>query len=311
MHLEHELTEYALGQAQPLVYTWLGDQLREDLRKSTASMIALITDDEAARAFSEAMSVLGLPPEPFKARLLEIDGHRFLAQIHFTDRSGKLPYVEVYRASTPLGATDDPFIVRKLCDRFDVFLPQRVRFFHSAHMPLRAPATRVDQHFLVAPARAMATRPVAPGFERIVLRRARNLDFYPRYVAAYEQMFATRPQLRGQVRIEPENSLANCLEQGLLYEIHVDGGWAGIVAASRETVVGVTGCYMNEIVLEGAARGQSLGPAVHQHFAKVVAAENPSGVITGMIASVNVPSLKTAIRAGRIEIGAWHWWEVT
>ena len=68
---------------------------------------------------------------------------------------------------------------------------------------------------------------------------------------------------------------------------------------------------MNEIVLEGAARGQSLGPAVHQHFAKVVAAENPSGVITGMIASVNVPSLKTAIRAGRIEIGAWHWWEVT
>jgi hypothetical protein len=120
-------------------------------------------------------------------------------------------------------------------------------------------------------------------------------------------MFAARPQLRGQVRIEPEKSLANCLEQGLLYEILVDGGWAGIVAASRETFAGVTGCYMNEIVLESAVRGQCLGPAVHQHFAKVVAAEHPEGVITGMIASVNVPSLKTAMRAGRIEIGAWHW----
>jgi hypothetical protein len=310
IHLEHELTQYALGQAHPLVHTWLGHRLREDLRKSTALMIALITDDAAARSFSEAMSVLGLPPEPFKARLLEIDGHCFLAQIRFTDRSGKLPYVEVYRASTPLGAIDAPIVVRKLCEHFDVFLPRRVRFFHSAHMPLLAPGP-IDQHFLAAPARDIAARPVAPGFERIVLRRPRNLDFYPHYVGAYEQMFVTRPQLRGHVRIEPEKSLANCLEQGLLHEIHVDGGWVGIVAASRETFAGVTGCYMNEIVLEGAARGQSLGPAVHQHFAKVVAAEDRSGVITGMIASVNVPSLKTAMRAGRIEIGAWYWWEVS
>jgi hypothetical protein len=253
------------------------------------------------------MSVLGLPPEPFKVRLLDIDGHRFLAQIRFTDRSGKWPYVEVYRASTPLGAIGDPIILRKLRDHFGIFLPQRVRFFQSAHMPMRAPVTRVDQHFLVAPARDMAARPVAPGFERIVLRRPPNLGFYLHYVETYEQMFAVRPQLRGQVRIEPEKSLANCLEQGLLYEIHVDGAWAGIVAASREIFAGVTGCYMNEIVLESAVRGQGLGPAVHQHFAKAVAAEHPDGVITGMIASVNVPSLKTAMRAGRIEIGAWHW----
>ena len=311
IHLEHELTEYALGQAHPLVHTWLGDQLRQDLQKSTSLMIALITDDEAARSFSETMSVLGLPPEPFKAQLLEIDDHRFLAQIHFTDRSGKLPYVEVYRASTPLGAIDAPGVLRKLSDHFDVFLPRRIRFFHSAHLPLRTPSTWVDQHFLAARAQGIAARAISPGFERIVLRRPQNLDFYPRYVEAYEQMFAARPQLRGQVRIEPEKSLANCLEQGLLYEIHVDGDWAGIVAASRETIAGVTGCYMNEIVLQGAARGRGLGSAVHQHFAKAVAAENPSSVITGMIASVNVPSLKTAMGAGRIEIGAWRWWEVT
>jgi hypothetical protein len=140
-------------------------------------------------------------------------------------------------------------------------------------MPMRALSMRVDQHFLVAPARDIAAQPVAPGFERIVLRLPSNLDFYPHYVETYELMYAARPQLRGQVRIEPEKSLANCFEQGLLYEIHVDGGWAGIVAASRETIAGVTGCYMNEIVLEGPARGQSLGPAVHQHFAKVVTAE--------------------------------------
>ncbi len=91
-----------------------------------------------------------------------------------------------------------------------------------------------------------------------MLRRPSNLGFYLHYVETYEQMFAARPQLRGQVRIEPEKSLANCLEQGLLNEIRVDGAWSGIVAASRETFAGVTGGYMNEVVLEAAARALGL-----------------------------------------------------
>jgi hypothetical protein len=52
IRLEHELTKYALGQANPLAHTWLGDRLREDLRKSTSSMIALSLKTCTARGFA-------------------------------------------------------------------------------------------------------------------------------------------------------------------------------------------------------------------------------------------------------------------
>ena len=35
-------------------------------------------------------------------------------------------------------------------------------------------------------------------------------------------MFVERPQMRGEVRIETEESLAACHAEGLLYEIEVD-----------------------------------------------------------------------------------------
>jgi hypothetical protein len=120
-------------------------------------------------------------------------------------------------------------------------------------------------------------------------------------------MFSERPQMRGVVLVESEDTLAVCHAEGLLYEIEVDVAWAGIVAAQHQVVADLRGTYMVEILLDGAARGQKLGPAVHQRFAAKVAMNDPSAILTGTIAPVNAPSLKVATRAGRVEIGAWHW----
>jgi L-amino acid N-acyltransferase YncA len=119
-------------------------------------------------------------------------------------------------------------------------------------------------------------------------------------------MYAERPHLEGIVRIESRKSLELCAKEGLLFEIAVDGRVAGIVAAMRRTIASLRGVYMVEIVLDRSARGQALGSAVHQHFATAVAATAPDAVITGKIARENVPSWRTATRAGRIEIGAWY-----
>ena len=116
--------------------------------------------------------------------------------------------------------------------------------------------------------------------------------------------------MQGAVRIESKKTLAESDAEGLLYEIAVDGVWAGIVAARHQVIAGISGTYMIEILLDRVARGQRLGPAVHQRFATYVAATDPSAVITGTIAAVNEPSLEAATRAGRVEIGAWHWADV-
>jgi hypothetical protein len=308
--LEREYTEYAFEQAHPLVRAWRGDQLKADIREATKSLVALIADDDAARRYAETMKVLARPQELFKMRSIEIDGRRFLAQIGFRDPSASLAFVSIFRASTLPGIISDASVLRRLAHEFAVFAPRRIRFYQPAHVPIDALATHIDQHFLAGLARDMAARPTAPGLARVILRRPADLGFYPRYVEAYEQMFLERPQMRGEVRIESEETLAACHSEGLLHEIEVDGVWAGIVAARHQVVAGVRGTYMVEILLDRVARGQRLGPAVHQLLAAKVAATDPSAVVTGTIARVNLPSLKVATRAGRVEIGAWHWIDV-
>ena len=308
--LERELNASALAQMHPLVKAWRGDQIDADIGETTAALVALISDEAAARGFAAIMKVLALPPEPFKARLVEIDGHRFLAQIDFTDPSAELPFVAVARATTPPGAIADAGVLRRLAAEFAVFAPRRVQFYHSAHVPLAMPGTYVDRHFLAAPASEMAARAPAPGLTRVALRRPADLRFYPRYAEAYDQMFLERPQLRGDIRVEREESLARCQAEGSLYEIEVDGAWAGIVAARRQVLADLRGVDMTEIVLCRRARGQGLGPAVHQRFAAEIAAADPAAILTGTISPLNGPSLKAASRAGRVEIGAWYWLDV-
>jgi L-amino acid N-acyltransferase YncA len=143
-----------------------------------------------------------------------------------------------------------------------------------------------------------------------MLESPADLSFYPRYVEAYNQLFSTRPELRGEVHVESQETLAECHAERFLYEIVVDGARAGVVAARRQVVAGLRGTFMVEILLDGPARGERLGPAVHQRLAAKVAANELSAILTGTIAPANEPSLKTATRAGRIEIGAWHWIDI-
>jgi L-amino acid N-acyltransferase YncA len=304
--LEREIAQEALAQASPLIRAWRGDLLEADLREEARQVAALITDDEAARKVAEAMKTFGFPPERFRARLVDIGGHRFIARIDFPDTSGIAPFVDILHASTPPGEIADGAALRRLAGAFADFAPRFVQFYHPAHRPLRMPGISRDHHFLAGLAREMAARQPSAGLARVSLRRPAGLEFYPRYVDSYQQMYAERPHLKAKVRIESEESLSECDAAGFLYEIMVDGNWAGIVAARPELIAGVRSMFMTEIVLNAAARGQGLGPAVHQRLAANVAAIDDRSILTGIIAAANVPSLKTATRAGRAEIGGWY-----
>jgi hypothetical protein len=47
--------------------------------------------------------------------------------------------------------------------------------------------------------------------------------------------------------------------------------------------------------------------AVHQGLARSVAAIDPATVMLGTISARNAPSLRTALKLGCLQIGAWHW----
>jgi len=306
--LEREFLDYALAQAHPLLRLWRGEALEADLQEEVAAILAMVGDEDGARRVAAIMQVLGLPSSHYRGRVLAPGGARCIAHIDFPDPSGGFPFVKIRCASEPPGSVAG---WRPLADgiigAFAQFRPRAVRFFHPSHLPLRAPATHPHMHLLAAPAQSMAERADAPGLARVELRRAAGLEFYPQYEAVYAQMLDRRPHLRGEVGAESQPSLAECLEQGLLSEVFVDGTWSGIFAARRDRVAGVRGLQVVEIVLTQSARGQRLGQAVHQRFARSVAQADPATILMGTISPKNTPSLRTALRAGRMEIGAFLW----
>lgn len=305
-----EFVAYSLAQAHPSVRAWRGTDLKADLLRETARYAALLTDEVAARESAARMPSVKVAAPSFKPRLITVHGLRCLAHIEFTSTNGDCPFIRLEAASRAPGSIADPALFAGLAGAFEAFKPRACMFHHPAHLPLLALGSKIDQHILAAPAQVMATREPVTGLRRVALGRATDLDVYPRYVEAYEQVYRERPQLRDVVHIESTSSLAECLGHGLLLDILVDGGWAGIVAARREMVAGLSGIYMVDIVMLPAIRGQGLGPAVHQRLAELVAVDDPAAVIHGTISPLNTPSLKTALRAGRIEIGAFHWLEL-
>jgi hypothetical protein len=308
--LDRLFAKASVAQVHPLIRKWGAVANDADLLEAQRELISSLVDESTPTRPAQTTHAFGLPRAP-TSHLLEIGGHRFIATLNFHGPAGDHPIICLSRSTIPPGTIKEwSPLKQRLHSRFGEFKPRNILFFHPSHLPLNAETAGIDDHLLAAPARCMADRPKARGFERVKLKRSTVLDFYPRYKALYEATYVERPELRGEVRTETEDSLAYCLKEGFLFEIIVDGKWAGVVAAKWRTLVGIRGVFMVEIVLTPEARGQRLGAAVHQILAGTVASAEPAAVIIGTIWTKNYWSRQAALQAGRIEIGAWHWVEL-
>lgn len=304
--LDRLFIDASLAQVHPLIRSWGADATEAELHEAQREAIRALVDEGGAR-LARASRAFHLPPRNV-SRLIEFEGHRLIATLDVQNGAQGRPFICLFRSTIPPGTISDwSRLKRRLLHRFAAFEPSAALFFHPSHLPLIAETAGIDDHLLAAPAREIAGMPKAAGSERVILKRSTGLEFYRRYKAIYEATYVERPELRGEVRTETEDSLAYCLRRGFLFEILVDGKWAGVVAAKWRTLVGIRGVFMVEILLAGDVRGQRLGPAVHQIFAGAVAQAEPDAVIIGTISAKNPWSLRAARRAGRIEIGAWHW----
>ncbi|WP_127075590.1 hypothetical protein [Rhodomicrobium lacus] len=302
--LDRLFVDASLAQVHPLIRDWGAVATDAELREAQRHAIRAAVDGGAGLRRAAFAS----PPPPDISRLIEFDCHRLIATLDAHNPAGGRPFIRLFRSTVPPGMIADwSGLKRRLLRRFAAFGPGEVLFFHPSHLPLCVETAGIDDHLLAAPVGKMSGMPKAAGSMRVTLKRSSSLAFYSRYKAVYEATYVERPGLRGEVRTETEDSLGFCLRHGFLFEILVDGRWAGVVAAKWRTLAGIRGVFMVEIVLDGDVRGQRLGPAVHQLFAEAVAMSAPEAVIIGTISAKNPWSLQAARRAGRIEIGAWHW----
>lgn len=190
-------------------------------------------------------------------------------------------------------------------EAFEVFSPKYVR----VHLPagqledrvIAGPQASTDFITLAGLVSDLQRLSPPPNMERVRLETARSTEFYNRYIATYEEFHRDVPRLRDLVLPTPLDKLELCISQGLLYEVYVDGQWAGLIGAREATDYVWGGYRVVEEILSSRFRGQGLGPAMQRRFIDKLPAGDRE-VLSGAIDPPNAPSQATAKRVGRVEI---------
>jgi L-amino acid N-acyltransferase YncA len=119
-------------------------------------------------------------------------------------------------------------------------------------------------------------------------------------------MGSREPELAMWANPEDADSLAECAEEGLLFEVTADGAPAGVVASLRFDAHGMTGFSVHELCLDTSHRGGHLASATVQHLLDELPGR-PGDTLWGTIHPANAGSLRNALSIGRILVGGHVW----
>ncbi|MDQ6934581.1 MAG: hypothetical protein M3130_04730 [Actinomycetota bacterium] len=126
--------------------------------------------------------------------------------------------------------------------------------------------------------------------------------FYDRYRRIHEAHVSEDPAHARHARCEEREDLQELAERGLLFDVRVEGAWAGILAAEQGGHRGVRGARVVELVLDQLFRGQGHGPHLSTLLAKVLPLPDEE-CLMGTVHHGNAPAYRSALGAGRVDVG--------
>jgi hypothetical protein len=206
----------------------------------------------------------------------------------------------VAEAVLPSYASFDP-----LCLRVDAPDPAGLVEHVSADERFR-PRSTVDQYVVAGLVAELGDRPRTPSYEVVSLRPGDAAALAARAAAIYAELARRNPDLLMWARAEDAESLAACADEGLLFEVLLDGEPAGVVAAARDDAHGMSGFSVEELCLDAHRRGLRLAPGVLQRLVDELPAAQ-GDVLWGTIHPDNAPSLRNSISVGREVVGGFAW----
>jgi L-amino acid N-acyltransferase YncA len=263
--------------------------------------VMLATDLEFAATRVERFAP-GLPAETMLNRWVPIgnDLHAMLS-IRYEKKDPTKPFVDATPLSRPLQADDLPALGAAATDAYGRFRPHYLRLW-SAEPVDCFPRTGLDHRFMGAPIKQLQARDVPAG---LALTLARSLAHYEDAQHAYAAVVLDHPDHPGQSTLEDRETLEETAKSGLLFDITVDGKWAGYSAAldTREDTLGLPAYVVQELILAPEFRGRGFG----SHISRLLAQALPdhSRILIGTIHAANRGSIQSAIRAGRFDLGGW------
>ena len=301
-------TAFAVEATDPRVVQWLGpDALRASLRASLVEEYRQRTQPENLAVYRSRCPVPGASPASYALREIDLGSvGSVIAGIHFEGMEVARPFVGVAaRTCAVRSRREAEAIGRRLRSEFALFAPSRWWLGSSAlDTGLEEAGAVVDQHLVVGRLGSLRARPTPKPDLDVALRATPVEPVYPLYRAMYERLFATSPHMRGVVQVEEPGTLQSAADLGAFFRVDVEGVLAGFLAAVPSREAPIDGWVVLEEILDGPYRGRGLAAPIQRMFIDALPAPDDA-FLFGHIAAVNPRSLRTALRAGRVEIGRW------
>ncbi|WP_298805384.1 hypothetical protein [uncultured Pseudokineococcus sp.] len=296
---------------------WYSEQdLRRHLRVALADEARRVGDADFGRDFRDAVALLDVPDPLDRAnRVVELPGGGW-AVTHLRFRLGDVtrPFVDVVAATAPPTPDGLALVTDTVLPAYAPFGPVSLRLEVPDGAGLLAALGSDERfgrcgpalHVVAGRVEDLLRRPRASSYPSVRLRPADPGEAAERAETAYAELAVARPQSRAWAAAESVASLSECAEEGLLFEVVVDGLVAGVVAAARDDDHGLVGSTIRELCLDARHRGRRLAGGVLQRLVDELPAR-PGDVLWGTVHPGNRPSLRNALSIGRTTTSSLLW----
>ena len=307
--LLRDFLHYDRRTVPPVVEQWIPEEhIRLLLEREMERNVARMTDTDFAESSYSRRPVPGAVAGDYNHRLLSLEnGRHVLAVIRFRRLGLQELYVDILHRDFPVESPEQAqALAREVVSHYEVFSPDRIRMFDGTGMfdaDMRSSAVGHFRYY-AAPVQVLRQLPLPPRFSEVALELLTNLDFYDAYVDMYRRLHTECPHLQF-VPVEPPEVLAQCMAEGKLFRIVIDGQFAGVAGVVPQAERFVEGYLIAEEILDSPFRRQGFAPALQRRLLEEIACDDLQ-VLYGHISPENTASLRTAARVGRSDIGGMY-----
>lgn len=318
MKLLDEMTKARLAWTSHALQAWYSPQDLLTQVNGALETEASWVDNEAHGRWYRDVANAGTVEDPmaWANRRLDLpDGGWVVTGIRFRNRDNDCPFVDVVATTAP--ATPDALsaIADTILPVYEAFHPLCMRVSVPDPDALVqqlvdddrfGPRCAVDRYILAGLVTDLQTRPLPRHHSEVALQAAEPSSVVGRVASIYAELAEANPDSTLWATPQDEDSLQQCAEEGLLYEVLRNGTPAGVVAAIRDDAHGMRGFSVEELCLDNTHRGKGLAPALVRHLLDRLPGQ-PGDVLWGSIDPSNLPSLHNAFSVGRMVVAGDVW----
>ncbi|MFF0265182.1 GNAT family N-acetyltransferase [Kribbella sp. NPDC004536] len=296
-----ELAGWTLERQHPVTRTWVSDARRlAILAEEHAALDILLAEDLDIAAQRAARLAPGKPAETMLNRWVAVGNDLgVMFSMRFENMNLDRPFVDATPMTRSPEPHDLPAIAAAAREYYGVHNPLYVRLWTA---DAGVDGTTPDRRFLGAPISELQPYDVPPG---LTLRPAKTVDHYDDARRAYAAVDADHPHHVEEATLQDLADLQESAEDGLLYDVTVNGEWAGYAAAiiKPDDALGLPAYVVRELVLSPEHRGHGYG----RHLSALLAQSlpDPTRILIGTIHAANQGARTAALKSGRQDVGGW------